>query len=298
MQTPKGKLISIGGNEDKGTAKNKRYRQKKHLNFFELDILKRIIAEINHENSCIEVITSASSIPKELGNAYLNAFGKLGCSKIGLMHIRNAEEASSPEVIARISKADGVMFTGGNQNKLIKILEGTPCHTILHERYMKENFLIAGTSAGAMAMSKKMIKGGSASESLIKGAVNLGTGFGFIHNVIIDSHFITRGRFGRLAEATAINPEHIGIGLGEDTGVLITNGNTLEAIGSGLVIIFDGYQIKHNSTPGIPAGTPLSIENMVVHALAKGNRYLIRERKFLASLSESAPLPKEFHVRG
>jgi cyanophycinase len=140
--------------------------------------------------------------------------------------------------------------------------------------------VIAGTSAGAMAMSNTMIYQGSSTESLLKGEVKITTGLGFLHNVIIDSHFVKRGRFGRLAQAVAGNPGCIGIGLGEDTGVLVRNGNELEAIGSGLVLIFDGHYILHSNIADIEDGMPVSIENLLVHVLAKGNYYFLKERKF------------------
>src|SRR6185295_17934127 len=101
-------------------------------------------------------------------------------------------------------------------------------------RYQNENFVIAGTSAGAMAMSNTMIYQGSSSGALIKGEVKITTGLALMKDVIIDSHFDKRGRFGRLAQAVASNPSCIGVGLGEDTGVLLTEGSQMEAIGSGL----------------------------------------------------------------
>ncbi|MFN8165346.1 MAG: cyanophycinase [Bacteroidia bacterium] len=144
----------------------------------------------------------------------------------------------------------------------------------------EETFIIAGTSAGAMAMSNTMIYQGSSSEALMKGEVKITTGLAFIKDVIIDSHFVTRGRFGRLTQAVASNPSCIGIGLGEDTGVLITEGRYLEAIGSGLVIIFDGHEIRHSNIADLKEGSPISIENLIVHVMAKGNHYDLKTRKF------------------
>lgn len=279
---PKGKLISIGGNEDKGTAAEGHFKQKDSINFFEFGILKRILKEMKGENSRVEVITTASSIPEEIGDTYLEAFGKLGCKNIGILHIKKREDADIPEYLERINNCDGVMFTGGNQMRLSMIFGGTQFLKILHHRYENEDFTIAGTSAGAMAMSNTMIYQGSSSESLIKGAVKITTGLAFMNNVIIDSHFVTRGRFGRLAEAVSGNPGCIGLGLGEDTGVLVTEGSKLEAIGSGLVIIFDGHEIKHSNIADVEHGVPLSIENLIIHVMAKGNHYDINTRKFFA----------------
>lgn len=282
MLAPKGKLISVGGNEDKGTEIEPNFEPKKHLNFFEYGILKRILAEMKGTESRVEVITTASMIPEEVGDNYTDAFGKLGCKNIGIIHIKKREDALREDYIERISNCDGVMFTGGNQLRLSMIFGGTHFLDVLHERYQNENFVIAGTSAGAMAMSNTMIYQGSSTESLLKGEVKITTGLAFMKNVIIDSHFVKRGRFGRLAQAVASNPGCIGIGLGEDTGVLVTNGNEMEAIGSGLVLIFDGHHIKYSNIADVDEGTPLSIENLIVHVLAKGNHYHVKERKFFA----------------
>lgn len=286
LMIPKGKLISIGGNEDKGTAIEPKFTQKENLNFFEFGILKRILKEMKGTDSRVEVITTASSIPEEVGQNYLDAFSKLGCTNVGVIHIKKREESDLPEYLERIKNCDGVMFTGGNQMRLSMIFGGTEFLQILHERYENEDFVIAGTSAGAMAMSNTMIYQGSSSVALLKGEVKITTGLAFMNNVIIDSHFVTRGRFGRLAEAVAGNPGCIGIGLGEDTGVLVTEGNKLEAIGSGLIILFDGHEIKHSNIADVEHGSPLSIENLIIHVMAKGNHFNVKTRKFFASEAE------------
>jgi cyanophycinase len=285
MNIPKGKLISVGGSEDKGTGIDPHFAQHAHLNFFEFGILKRILSEMKGVNSIIEVITTASQIPEEVGENYIQAFGKLGCNSIGIMHIKKREDALNLEYLERIKKADGVLFTGGNQLRLSMIFGGTEFLKILITRYMNENFVISGTSAGAMAMSNTMIYQGSSTGALLKGEVKITTGLALIKDVIIDTHFVTRGRFGRLTQAVAGNPGCIGIGLGEDTGVLIKEGNIMEAIGSGLVLIFDGHDIRHSNIADIEEGQPLSIEHMVVHVMAKGNYYNLNERKFYHEMS-------------
>jgi cyanophycinase len=285
MEIPKGKLIAIGGNEDKGSDTDQINGHRNNLNFFELQILSRIVHELPAKSdSVIEVITSASSIPEELGGNYVGAFGRLGCGKIGLMHIKNRDDVDNEHYLERIKNCDCVMFTGGNQLRLSAIFGGTRFLKILQHRYMEENFLIAGTSAGAMAMSNTMIYQGSSSGALIKGEVKITTGLAFIKDVIIDSHFDKRGRFGRLAQAVASNPGCIGIGLGEDTGVLITEGNHLEAIGSGLVVIVDGHEIRHSNIADQQEGSPISIERIIVHVMNKGNYYNVHERKFFAGM--------------
>lgn len=281
MYIPKGKLIAIGGAEDKGTSLEKGEVFTSNLNFFELGILKRIVAESGGVNAKIEVITTASTIPYEVGENYLDAFGKIGCTDVNLMHIRNREDAQNPEYIQRIKDCDCVMFSGGNQLRLTTIFGGTRLLKIMFTRYEQERFVIAGTSAGAMAMSNTMIYEGNATRAHLKGEVKITTGLGFMDQVIFDSHFEKRGRFARLAQAVSANPSCIGIGLGEDTGMLISYGNQMEAIGSGLVIIVDGHGIKHSNLADIPAGNPLSIENLKVHFCAKGNGYLVNDRSFV-----------------
>jgi len=287
MQIPKGKLISIGGSEDKGSAIEPHFEPKAHSHFFEFGILKRILLEMNGIDSQIEIITTASVIPEEVGENYILAFSKLGCKKIGVIHIKNREDTLKPEYIERIKKADGVMFTGGNQLRLSMIFGGSEFLKILTYRYLNEDFVISGTSAGAMAMSNTMIFQGSSTGALLKGEVKITTGLALIKDVIIDTHFVTRGRFGRLAQAVTCNPGCIGIGLGDDTGVLITEGNKMEAIGSGLVLIFDGYAIRYSNIADVKDGTPISIENLVVHVMAKGNLYLLQERTFFSGLVQS-----------
>ncbi len=287
MEIPKGKLFAIGGAEDKGVDLEKGEMVRNNLNFFELGILKRIVEEAGGPSIRIEVITTASMIPNEVGENYLNAFGKIGCANVGLFPIRTREDAMKREYIERIKKCDAIMFSGGNQLRLTATFGGTELLEIALDRYLEDkNFLVAGTSAGAMAMSKTMIYQGNATTAHLKSEVKITTGLGFMGNVIFDSHFEKRGRFVRLAQAIASNPSTMGIGLGEDTGMLITEGNVMEAVGSGLVMIIDGHGIKHNNIADIPDGNPISVENIQVHLCEKGNGYLLKERKFVPKISE------------
>ncbi len=296
MSHPKGKLIAIGGAENKGNDSDKEELQRNNLNFVELGILSRVVEEAGGALSRIEVLTTASTIPYEVGENYLNAFGKIGCTNVGVMHIRTRQDTMNAEYLERIRQCDAVMFTGGNQLRLSVTDGGTEFLTILKKKYNEENFLIAGTSAGAMAMGHTMIYEGNAVRAHLKGEVKMTTGLGFINTIIIDSHFEKRGRFGRLVQSVATNPSAIGIGLGEDTGMLITGGNKMEAIGSGLVVIIDGHDILHSNIADIPDGNPVSIENLKVHFCEKGNGYLINERKFLPEAREGAVVKKQVDV--
>ncbi|MBA3899676.1 MAG: cyanophycinase [Bacteroidetes bacterium] len=300
MLIPKGKLIAIGGNEDKGSENEPDYIQRNNLNFFNLQILGKFKKELGKEDPRIEVISSASKIPYEIGEIYHEAFTKLGCTNVESMHIKNPEDAQKTEFIERIKQADGVLFTGGNQLRLSTIYGESEILNILKRRYLEEeSFIIAGTSAGAMAMSDTMIYRGSSAESLLKGEVKVTNGLGLINNVVIDTHFVTRGRFGRLAQAVATNPLLIGVGLADDTGVIISGGNNLEAIGSGLVIIVDGFEMMHTNITEIREGSPIAIENLIVHVMARGNHYDLSKRKFEAkSLAPSASeIEKEINYK-
>ncbi len=282
----KGTLIPIGGNEDKGGDNTEQYS----LEFINEGILARVVKESGGKDASIVVIPTASSIPELIGENYLKAFGKLGCSNVTIMDIRTKDQSEDPTNIALMENANCVMFSGGNQSKIIKFLGGTSLHSILTERYQNdEKFVIAGTSAGAMCMSGAMITGGSSKESMVKGAVGMGKGMDFISNLIIDSHFIQRGRFGRLAEAVAMFPELLGVGLAEDTGLVIKKCNTFEVIGSGMIILFDPSKLKHNNQKILAKGEPISLSNLKVHILANGDRFNIKKRK-LKVLPLDSPL--------
>ncbi len=291
MTEIKGKLIAIGGAEDKGTEAEKLLAIHHNLNFFGLGILRRIVEEAGGIMARIEVITTASMIPFEVGNNYLEAFGRIGCTNIGVMHIRTREDVQNEEYIERIKNCNAVMFTGGNQLRLTSNFGGTKLLRIIQNRYKSEPFIVAGTSAGAMAMSSTMIYDGDATKAHLKGEVKITTGLAFMDKVIFDSHFEKRGRFVRLSQAVGANPSCIGIGLGEDTGMLITEGNKMEAIGSGLVIIIDGHDIRHSNIADIPEGNPMSVENLKVHLCAKGNGFFVHERTFVERMAkETTPV--------
>lgn len=271
----KGTLIPIGGNEDKGIETHEAY----HLEFIEEGILSRVVRESGGSDALIVVIPTASRIPKEVGANYLDAFGKLGCRNVRVADIRERGDSENPEYIDMIRQADCIMFSGGNQANITKKIGDTTIHKILLDRYKNEKIVIAGTSAGAMCMSTEMITGGSSRESFFKGAVGMNKGMGFIPDLIIDSHFIRRGRFGRLAEAVAAFPNLLGVGLAEDTGMVIKECNTFEVIGSGMVLLFDPSKLKHNNQKILAEGEPMSLSNLKTHVLSNGDRFNIRKRK-------------------
>ena len=277
-----GKLVIIGGAVDKGsfTETDLDKTAAKNLNFFEEGILRRVLNESKHKmQSRIEVITTASKIPREIGPEYLKALNYLGATNVDVLHIEKREQATENEALERLKAADVVMFTGGDQLRLTSILGGTEFHNILLHKYHNEDFIYAGTSAGAAAASNNMIYQGSSSEALLKGEVKITSGLSLIDNVIIDTHFVHRGRIGRLFQAVVGNPRTLGIGLGEDTGLLITNNTKMEAIGSGLVILVDGRQIKDTNLTEVELGQPISISHLITHVMSKYDTFDLQTYK-------------------
>jgi len=284
MIVPKGKLIIIGGAVDMGSnvTIQEHILQPDYIKFFEQGILKRIITEsAKHEGSLVEVITTASQIPELVGQEYIKAFGQLNVTNVNVLHIKSREDAANKEYLERIRKADVVMFSGGDQLRLTAIFGGTEFLQILKQRFRNEDFVIAGTSAGAAAASTHMIYRGQSNEALIKGEVQITAGLGFIDSVIVDTHFVQRGRIGRLMYAVATNPGILGIGLGEDAGLLVTEGNIMEAIGSGLIILVDGRNIVATNIYDVEIGSPVSIESLKVHVMSIFDKYDLTEHRLL-----------------
>ncbi len=272
----KGTLIPIGGNEDKGLNQDERHT----LDFVHEGILSHVVKEGGGKDAFIVVIPTASSIPVEVGENYLSAFGTLGCKNITILDIRERGEAFEEKNINLISNANIIMFSGGDQSRISDIIGGSPIHTIILNRLInEEGFVVAGTSAGAMAMSTEMISGGSSTEALQKGAVRMRKGLNLIPELIIDSHFIQRGRFGRITEAVAKFPHLMGVGLAEDTGLVLKKGNEFKVIGSGMVILFDPSELSHNNEEVLEIGTPMSIFNLKVHVLSNSDRFIIDKRQ-------------------
>lgn len=280
MTTINGILIPVGGAEDKGTDLEAGIIERNRLNFMEMGILKNIVNFLESKDARIEVITTASSIPDEVAHNYEDAFLKLGYKNVGHLRIRDRMDVTKPENIERLKACQCLMFSGGNQLRLSSIFGGTDFLDLILQRYHEDKFIIAGTSAGAMAMSTTMIYEGNAGQAHLKGEVKLTSGLGLIPGVIIDSHFDKRGRFSRLAQAVAANPGAIGLGLGEDTGVIVRNGFDLEAIGSGAVTILDGRNVRHNNIADIEEGQPISVEGLIVHIMEAGNLYNVKTRMF------------------
>jgi len=282
MKKPKGILIVIGGEVALPSSAD---AEENGLNGEEpqanAQILSKFCQLLPDNQARIEIIPTASGVPKESFQRYKDAFKNLGFENVGNFDIRRREEASGAEVIERVNGSEGFLFTGGDQLRLTTILGGTDFLKTLRQRYRQKNVVVAGTSAGAMAMSDTMIYEGSSHEAMRKGEVKFSSGFGLLDEVIIDTHFVKRGRFGRLFQAVISNPGVLGIGLGEDTSLLIRNGDIQEVIGSGLIIVVDGSTIKHTNMAAINEDEMISAENICIHVMVPGDRLHLADRKYI-----------------
>ncbi|RYZ51213.1 MAG: cyanophycinase [Proteobacteria bacterium] len=263
----RGILMIIGGAEDK---KN------------EQKILKEFVKLSGGAEARIVVMTAATQLPEELGGTYEKVFAELGVKQEGVksVHIRSREEAFDESVLTTIGEATGVFFTGGSQFRLSSVLGGTKVDTLLHNKY-DEGLVLAGTSAGASMMSSLMIIEGAAAETPTVGQTKLGSGLEFLPGVIIDQHFSQRGRTNRLLSAIARNPHFLGIGIDENTSIVV-KGHICTVIGEGSITILDAGSV----TSGLPDkdhsdDENISLSGVQLHMLAEGSRFNMRNRKAL-----------------
>lgn len=274
---PKGRLLIIGGAEDKGEGKLAiAFRNPK---FVEMEILKELVSA-ESKDPRIEVITTASDEPEKEKRMYERAFKKVGYSHVGYINIQDKKEARDESYADRIKKAKTVLFGGGDQFKIATVLGGTLFAQVLREKYFSDkDFTIAGTSAGAAVVTEVMIQSGGTYEALLESDLQTGGGIGLLEGCIIDTHFIKRGRFGRLAQAIVRNPGQMGIGLGEDTAISIKKGREAQCLGSGTVVIIDGRDIEETNINYVGDDDPIYVDNLRVHLLVKGCKFDIQTYK-------------------
>ncbi|MGF1553404.1 MAG: cyanophycinase [Paracoccaceae bacterium] len=261
----KGRIVAIGGAEDKSQ---------------ESVILGRVMALAPEGRREVAVITTASMIPDEVFPAYDEVFGELGAEAVHHLDVRDRAGARDPARVAAVERAGVVFMSGGDQLRLTNVLGASPLLAAMR-RVRSEGAVIAGTSAGAAAMSATMIYNGHAADALRKGAVKMAAGLGFWEGVVIDSHFLERGRFTRLMEVGATNPEFVGIGLGEDAAVIVHDDGVLEAIGNGHVVVVDCAQLGYSNVADLTDGMPVATSHVLMHALTSGFGYDVAERRFL-----------------
>ncbi|EWG98352.1 cyanophycinase [Halomonas sp. BC04] len=260
-----GHLVAIGGAEDRTS---------------DLEILEKVFRMAPDDNQEVAVIATASSIPDEVLPEYEAAFSRLGASQVHTLGIRDRQEAADADTVRLIEQSGVIFFSGGDQLRLTNVLGGSSVLKAIRQR-LQDGAVVAGTSAGAAAMPGTMIYNGAAADALRKGAVNMTFGLGFVDGLIIDSHFLERGRFTRLMEVGASNPEHLGVGLGEDAAVIIHPHGILEAIGPGHVILIDSRDLARSNIAELAMGEPVAVEHMILHAMVDGHGYDVGARRYL-----------------
>lgn len=272
-----GPMVAIGGAEDRTS---------------ELVILKQVFALSPAHSNEVTVIAAASSIPDQILPVYKAAFERLGASRVNVLAMQDRQQAFDPEAMRLIERSGIIFFTGGDQLRLTSAIGGSPVLRAIRER-SRAGAVVAGTSAGAAALPDTMISSGAAGDALRKDAVNMASGLGLVRGLMIDSHFLARGRFSRLMEVGATNPEYLGVGLGEDAAVIIHSNRILEAIGPGHVIIIDSRKLARSNIAALSMGEPVFIENMIVHSLISGHGFDIEARRYLVADELSAALERE-----
>jgi cyanophycinase len=268
---PMGMLFIVGGHEDKGEGPEGMPQE----NYIEEEVLKRLVESTRKRKPTIEVITTASGAPAESFKDYEKAFAKLGIERLTQIQHNTRDEALNDDLTDRLKAADVFFFAGGDQLKLSSIYGGSPFLSYLKERYINEAVIIAGTSAGAMALSTPMIYAGTKEKEETVGQVKVTMGLEFVKDVLIDTHFVDRGRFVRMAQVIATNPTSIGLGIEENTAVIVTNGVETEVIGNGSVIIIEGFELTGSNVTEFSDKKAVSIRNLKTHILARGDKYLI-----------------------
>lgn len=261
----KGALVAIGGAEDKTSR---------------AEILRRVLELSGQEAPVVGVITTASSIPEDVYAAYQAVFTEIGATAVQDIRIRDRTDAEADAFVEMIQKSDILYISGGDQMRLTNILGASRSLGMIRARH-DEGAVIAGTSAGAACQSRTMVYGGPADDCLRKGAVKMAAGFGLVDSVIMDTHFLERGRFSRLMEVGATNPEYLGVGLGEDAAVLF-DGDLLRVFGPGHVILVDSSGITGSNVFDLEDGEAVSVQNVIMHALVDGYAFSIADRRVLS----------------
>jgi cyanophycinase len=259
----KGNLIIIGGAEDKKGEKN---------------ILKEVCSRIDKEKDELVIATIATDLPKEVGAEYKNIFEMLGVRNINILDIEDRKDAFERHNMEIMEKASLVFFTGGDQLKITSLLGGTPLYKVIHESH-ENGCVYVGTSAGASVVSDTMIITGEDEESPKKCTLKMAPGLALIKSVIIDQHFAQRGRIGRLLVAVAENPESLGIGIDEDTAIMVSKKGEFQVIGSSAVYVIDGSSISYTNVSEQRPNDILSMFDIKLHVLKSGDKFVLNTRQ-------------------
>lgn len=261
-----GHVLIIGGAEDKVR---------------ERVILTRFIRLAGGPDARIAVISTASSLGPLAGEMYRRIFGELGAAEVHPIHAVNRTQANDRDAARLVRDATGVFLTGGNQLRLSSTIGGTALAQQIVRRH-REGAVIAGTSAGASAMSTHMVAFGASGSTPKQRMVQMAAGLGILPGVIVDQHFEARNRLGRLLAIIASNPSLLGIGVDEDTCGVVGPDRVMEVIGRRSVTILDGAESETDAWE-VKAHKPVMISNVVLHSLPEGYRFDLERRERVAA---------------
>lgn len=257
----KGALVVVGGAEDKHG---------------ECRILREFLRLGGGKHARVLVMTVATELPVEVGMEYIEVFKRLGALDVRTFDVSKREAANQDSAVEFIRDATCIFFTGGDQLRITKLLGGTRVDAALHDAWGKGTAL-AGTSAGASMMSSTMIVEGESETNPRKNVVDMAPGMEFVDGVVIDQHFAERGRLGRLLSAVAQYPHHLGLGIDEDTAVIIEDG-TLRVLGKGAVSIVDAGSLTHSNLDVAHRDESLALCGIKLHILPDGYGFGLRAR--------------------
>lgn len=256
-----GSLIIIGGHEDKEDDQ---------------EILKKVKERVN--GGKLVIATAATRLPEEVAAEYVEVFTKLGVKQIDVLDIRNRQDAYKQENIEKLNDASMIYFTGGDQLRITAHMGGSPVYKRMLEIYLSGGAIV-GTSAGASVMSETMMVRGSQDESHTLGDLAMAPGFGLLKGVIVDQHFAQRGRIGRLIGAVSQNPRNLGIGIDENTAIVVENGATVTVIGEGAIYVVDGSYISDTNLADGSNEEVLSCFDIQLHVLKAGQMFDLDKRR-------------------
>lgn len=254
MAAKKRYLIPIGGNE---------------LKSLDSAIFREMVRLAGGKRARIAVIPTASAIPEERARVYTQFFQSFDPAALDVLMIDRRAEASDREVLKVVEECTAVMFAGGDQLRLSSILGGTPLHRTLLEKY-QDGCVVAGTSAGAAAMSEIMIFQNNRFRSHRKGGLEITQGLGFLKGVVLDTHFVQRSRVSRLVHAVATNPGLLGIGIEENTALVVEDERRAVCLGTGTVILVDGREVVQNDIGEVANGQPFTITRLLYNVVTQG----------------------------
>ena len=267
-----GHLLVIGGAEDK-------YNERR--------ILRKFLELAGGDEANILIVPVSSDFPEFAADVYAQAFRRLGVANPRVLRATSRQDVVTADADAMLDGITGVFMTGGDQMRLTSILGGTLFAQKLRQKVAETSLVLAGTSAGAAAMSTAMIVRGDATSHPHKNSVRISPGLGFLKNIIIDQHFTERGRISRLITAVSYNPYNLGIGIDENTAIILNKEGMLEVFGAGTATIVDGSQITYNEIAEVDDFQPFSITGVQIHILRDGLIYDYFDRRPI-------PIPNEF----